>query len=119
MLINVDPNEYHIPKGAKQGRLVEACGIIPMFAHEAYLKGAVTAQEVYDSMVESYGMGDWASPNWGTVDAKGVYKSTHAEDPDLYPLVSLEYPGAAKVYIYQYAIMAVVDPQQTIISRMD
>lgn len=120
MIINVDPNQHHVPKGANKGRIMEACGIIPMFAAEAYLKGAVTAQEVYDSMVESYGFGDMSSTDWGTVDPTGVYKSSYEEDPDMEPLVELSYPdNPVKVYIYQYAITAVVDKDTTIITRMD
>lgn len=120
MIISVDPNEYHIPKGATKVRLVRACGIIPAFAAEAYAKGNETAQDVYDAMVERYGFGDMSSTKWGTVDPTGVYKSAYDEDPDMQPLVELRFPeNPVKVYIYQYAIVAVVDEDTTIISRMD
>lgn len=120
MIISVDPNKYHVPIGATMDRLVQACGIIPAFAAEAYVKGHETAQDVYGAMVEAYGFGDMSSTDWGTVDPTGVYKSTYDEDPDMQPLVELSSPdNPVKVYIYQYAIVAVVDKDTTIITRMD
>jgi len=118
MMVTVDPLKKY--KEAKANRLVEACGIIPLFYKDAIeMDTESPASEVYSKMVDLYGFGDYQSVDWGTVSPEGLYESAH-DDPDLAPLLRLDHPDSEVVcYIYQYAIMAVRDKNETILSRMD
>ena len=117
MIVSVDPTGKY--EGVSKGKLVDACGLIPIFAVDAFVQRKDTAQAFYDVMVESYGFGDWSSAGWGTVGPEGVLKSDQG-DPDMSPLLELSFPESGiKVYVYQSAIMAVVGPDETIVSRMD
>ena len=117
MMVSIDPNKAF--KGAKKDRLIEACGLIPYFFLAAKEQGAKTAKEAYAVMVSEYGFGDYSSTSWGTVDSKGTYVSAYDEDPDMEPLMSMTILDGPTLYVYQYAIMAVVDSNDTIITRMD
>lgn len=118
MIISIDPTKSFA--GANKDRILDACGLIPMFVVDAFSAGKATTKDVYGSMVESYGFGDMSSTDWGTVEPDGTYVSSYDEDEDLKPLIELSFPeNPVKVYVYQYAIVAVVDPDNTIISRMD
>jgi len=117
MMVIVDPNRAF--KEAKKDRLIEACGLIPYFFMTAKEKGAKTAKEAYRIMVEQYQFGDYSSVDWGTIDSKGTYVSSHEDDPDMEPLMSMRILDGPTLYIYQSAIMAVVDSEDTFISRMD
>lgn len=107
-------------KGASLERIGQAQGLIPEFVLYAVQRGAESAQEVWDAMVEAYGFGDFSGPEWGTIDAEGVYHSKYDEDPDLHPLVRYDLQGdRVSVYLYNYGIVSVVSTEQTIIGRMD
>ena len=118
MMVTVDPLKKY--EDAKQGKLVAATGILPQFYMEAMVRGNDTARDVYEAMVDIYGYGDYSGPSWGTVSPTGVYKSSYEEDPDMYPLVLCEWPdNDVRLWVYQHAILAVQDPEETIITRMD
>ena len=120
MIAEIDPLNVHLEKGATAKRIVEACGILPMFYTEACVKGLVTAQEVYDDMVKTYGFGDFSGPSWGTVSPDGTYVSSFEEDPDMQPLMKCTWPDSpVELLIYQNAILAVRDADTSIITRMD
>jgi len=120
MIVEIDPLNVHLPKGASSKRIVDACGILPMFYTEAMVKGLETAQEVYDDMVKTYGFGDYGSASWGTVSPDGTYVSSYEEDPDMAPLLKLTWPdNPVECLIYEHAILAVRDEDKTIITRMD
>lgn len=116
----IDPNEYHIRKGASPKRLREACGLIPEFYLEAAMRGNETAQELYDAMTSIYGFGSYEEAfRGGSVDSDGVYQSQFEEDPPMVPLLKLGGEGYATLYIYQHAMLALVDDEKTIVTRMD
>ena len=121
MIAEIDPLNVHMPKGASAKKIVGAVGILPMFYTEACVKGLDTAHEVYEDMVKTYGFGDYSGPSWGTVKDDGTYVSSFEEDPDMAPLMKCSWPDNPVVmYIYQHAILAVVDGFETpIITRMD
>lgn len=111
MLVTIDPlNAF---KGSTASRLWDACGLIPYFVAEAV--GEESAQAVVDSMVDTYGFGRYEMS--GEVTPKGVY--THPEDPDLEPMVEFHLmSGDVTVWVYQHAIVAVCDANDTIVVRM-
>ena len=119
--IQIDPLEGY--EGVKPSKLFEATGLIPYFVQEAAFSkdGNTTAKEVMDIMNECYGfgMGDYNMlEQGGTVDAEGRY--LYPDDPELVPLVQFELDTGVKVYVYQYALVAVVDPEgNEIMVRMD
>jgi len=117
MMVTLDPNKAY-PE-AKKGDLVEACGIIPQFFFAAAVENKKTAKEAYETMVSEYGFGDWSSTSWGTIDPKGTYVSSSEGDQDLEPYMELVMLDGPTLYIYPHAILAVVDSNDTIISRMD
>ena len=113
--VKVDPTSHF--KGVPQSRLVEALGIVPSFvAYAAVEAPEATARAVLDAMAEVYGfyMGDMEG---GSVDAEGVY--SYPDDPPLYPLVRWKLDDDVTVYMYQFAIVAVKDGNETIIARLD
>ena len=96
-------------------RLLEACGIIPMFFYTAIQEGPETAKELHRAMCREYGFGDhvWEGSE---VTETGTLKCQ--EDPDLEPYMSMV-NGPLSLYIYQYGIIGVTGPDGTIVSRMD
>jgi hypothetical protein len=117
MIIEVDPLRAF--EKAPEDHLVSAAGLIPYFAVEALQEHPEgPARDVYDKMVSIYGFGDFSGAFTGTVSEEGVY--SYPEDPDLSPIMKLYFPGSpVEVFVYQYAIIAVRDDQETITSRMD
>ena len=112
---HLDPTNHH--EGVPDSRLIEALGIVPSFvAYAAVEHTEATARAILDAMAEAYGfyMGDMEG---GTVDAEGVYQ--YPDDPPLYPLVRWKLDDDVTVYMYQFAIVAVQDKDNTIITRMD
>jgi hypothetical protein len=117
MMVTIDPTKSF--KKAKQGALLDACGLIPLFAVEAFMQGHETTEAMFKAMTKTYGFGSYPMDG-GTVDPEtGVY--SYPEDPDLAPLVKLELPeNPVTVYVYQHAILSLVaDGQETIVCRMD
>jgi len=113
--IEIDPNGKFLT--VEMSRVIGAAGLLPYFALEAFeLLPEGGTEEVYQMLVSIYGMGDYRMPKGGTVSPEGVYNAP--EDPPLDPIVSVSGLNTT-VYIYQYAIIAVVDKNDTIVSRMD
>lgn len=114
----VDPLKKY--PDVKKGRLVEACGLIPAFVAEAEIglgEGA-PLEALHRAVMEIYGYGLGHPMTGGEVTPEGVY--TYPEDPDLYPLVSLQTAQGHEVLIYQYAITAFRDSEgTTIVERID
>ena len=119
MMVTLDPMKKF--EDVKKDRLVAACGLLPAFFADAMDRSTEdTAESVYKAVVEVYGFGDYSSANWGTVTPEGAYVSAYDDDPDMYPLLLLEYPDSpVQMLIYQSAILAVRDGETTILSRMD
>lgn len=109
--IVIDPTNSY-PKDLRGG-LMDATGLIPYFIAEAAEE--TTARGVYDVMVEAYGFGGHEMDG-GSVSSDGTY--SYPEDPDLAPLVSFEL-DAGFVYVYQYGIVGIASPNETIVTRMD
>ena len=110
-----DPNGAF--EGVENERLLDACGIIPMFFFTAIQEGPETAQELHSAMCREYGFGDYV---WvgAEINENGTYVSEYEEDPDLEPYMSMV-NGPLSLYIYQYGIIGVTGPDGTIVSRMD
>ena len=113
----LDPTGHFSGRNVPPKKLVEALGIVPYFVLSAAEDAQEpTARAVLDIMAEAYGfyLGDMEG---GTVDAEGVY--SYPEDPDLYPLIKWTVGEKVDVFMYPYAIVAVRDGTNTIITRMD
>jgi hypothetical protein len=70
-----------------------------------------------DQVEEKYGFGPlhrWSPA--GKISEEGVYSSSG--DPDLYPLAKWV-RGDETVYLYEYAIIAFVTPEDTFVTRVD
>ena len=98
--------------------LEQACGLIPFFWMDALLNQADTAEDVMDSMVESYGFGRMEFKGC-MVAEDGTYVSEFEEDPDLAPYLKLgavftdedtgECENVVECWVYPYGILAVRD----------
>jgi len=121
MMVTLDPNMAY--EKAPRGKLIEACGLLPNFFIDSLTKvayeGGEGAQAVYDEMVTLYGFGDYSGPSWGTVSPSGSYVSSYEEDEDLEPYLMMESLEGVKMYVYPNAILAVMDSETTILTRMD
>lgn len=115
----LDPTKHF--SDAKTERLTAALGILPHLFNEAEATvGGTDARYLYDAAVALYGFGDYAEAfQGGTVDAAGIYTSQFEDDPELYPLAMGITGEGVDVFIYQYAMVSVVDKGTTIITRMD
>ena len=116
MMVTIDPLDKF--ENIDNHKLFEACGLIPLFAADAYMDKHDTAEAVYKAMTASYGFGEYRFEGEGSVTGGGTYQ--YPEDPDLHPLVLLQSPeNPVEVFIYQHAILAIRDGDTTIIGRMD
>ena len=118
MQINMDPNEKFTD--VKVSKLVECVGILPMFVSESYMKNDnPTARQMFDGMMAEYGMG-FGDGTEMKVDIKpdGTWVSDYPEDPDLDPIVTITCDNV-EVHLYQHALVAVVDSDTTLTTRMD
>ena len=113
-------NTFDPLKKYKGQPLREAMGLIPYFIIEAATRGPTGAREVLDYMNEAYGFGG-PEMTGGTIEEDGTY--TYPEDPDLYPYAKFNLSGPegsiADVFVYPYAIVAVRDDKETLLTRMD
>lgn len=96
-------------------RLLAATGFIPYFIQEVVWENSQTANGAMHVMGEAYGFGVHLMK--GTVTAEGVYQ--YPGDPDLPPLVVFRLPTDIQIIVYQHAIVAVRDGNNTLITRMD
>jgi hypothetical protein len=95
--ITLDPVEYY--KDANPVRLVDACGVLLAWGFEAVINADPV--EVLDNYYQ-FGL---TSITGGSITENGCYN--FPGDPTLYPIASITY-GTTAMYIYQYAIVAVV-----------
>ena len=129
MMVTVDPlNKF---KDVPNQRLVEACGVIPLFYAESVerLTEEAPADGIFKSMMDIYGFGfgDGKEGFWGTVKEDGALVSNEPDDPedgpadpDLFPYMSCKYPDSGvELLIYSHAITVVRDTDDTFITRMD
>jgi hypothetical protein len=116
MNIEIDPTASF--EGASNQSILDACGLITNFALEAYWTvGSEDMEDFCDVMMRVYGFGfGWEFG--GRVDDKGFYNSEG--DKPLAPYVKIVFDSLA-VYIYPYAITAVVDTvsNRQKVTRMD
>lgn len=103
----------------------ESCGLLTHFAIESFRN----PQPLYETMLEQYGFP--ADPiAGGTINETGVYR--YPGDPDLYPVMVMEQeerlpdpddvtaPTATRtLFFYRYALIAIRENGQTIVTRMD
>ena len=129
MMVTVDPlNKF---KDVPKQRLVEACGVIPLFYAESVerLTEEASADGIFKSMMDIYGFGfgNGKEDYWGTIKEDGVMVSNEPDDPedgpadpDLFPYMSCKYPDSGvELLIYSHAITVVRDTDDTFITRMD
>lgn len=106
---------------ARPSDLIEAMGLIPYFVVEAATEGPEGAAGVLEAMNNAYGFAIGGNMTGGTVSEEGVYQ--YPEDPDLYPYARFTLSGPdgdiADVFVYPYAIVAVRDNKETLVTRMD
>lgn len=115
---NVDPLGKF--EKAKAAALVEACGIVPSFALYAEEAGADTAEAFMEKMNSVYGFGFGGNmlDHGGTVSPEGVYE--YPEDRPLYPLMEYKTDKGITVWLYEYALVVVVDAEDNkVMQRMD
>ena len=93
-------------------QLMEMCGVLVNWACLA-----VRSENMKQSLEDSYGFGTLLEMTGGTVTDNGTYQ--YPEDPDLYPLVTVYVNMVPRVHIYEYAIVALVQGQDTFVTRMD
>ena len=116
--VAMDPTGHFRNRDVSKDKLLEAMGLIPYFAVAAAAQLPKTAEKALELMDLEYGFGMGAMTGAGTVDEDGVYE--YPEDPPLYPMAAFRFPESdVTVYVYQYAMVAVVDPETTLITRMD
>ena len=98
----IDPTGDFKKDNVDYNRCQEACGLIPSFIHSDD-ESSLTKQ------IEnrySYFFGRWKTD--GKVTMTGHWE--YPDDPPLAPLMAYEHkPTSQIIYIYQYAIVAVVD----------
>ena len=113
-------NTFDPLKKYKGQPLREAMGLIPYFIIEAAVEGPQSAREVLDAMNRTYGFGG-PEMTGGTIEEDGTH--TYPGDPDLYPYAKFNLSGAegtiADVFVDPYAIVAVRDDKETLVTRMD
>ena len=107
----------HIP----QARLVAACGLLPQILTDAVGEDPEDTKALYEAAVKLYGYGDYSKAfAGGTVDDAGIYRSEFEEDPPMHPLLMGITGKGQDIYLYQYAMVAIVGRDgTTIITRMD
>lgn len=119
MKIEIDPTKSFTTVPVP--RLVEAVGMIPGFAGNAYHAHPVapTARQVFDHMMETYqfGFGDGTEMSV-RIYPDGRWCSDYDEDEDLMPLVKLYWENVT-IYLYSHALVAIVGPDTTLTTRMD
>jgi hypothetical protein len=129
MMVTVDPlNKF---KDVPKYRLVEACGVLPLFFAKSVerLTEEAPADDIYKAMMDIYGFGfgNGKEDYWGTVKEDGTLVSNEPDDPedgpadpDLFPYMSCKYPDSGvELLIYSHAITVVRDTDDTFITRMD
>ena len=103
--------------------IIEACGIIPDFFCAACIGCGddLTLDNVCAGMNEAYGYGGFKYAWKGNVTDRGVYQSTHEDDPDMDPLARFGFEGKFFCYVYDYGVAAVVDREsgQFMVARFD
>jgi len=98
-----------------EGRIIEACGIIPDFFLIAVLEGmesrtGPTLESVSEKMDSAYGFGGFRYPFEGAVSPQGVYHSSFEEEGDApLPPLARFVQGMLECFVYQYAIVALRD----------
>jgi len=120
MKIEVDPQKKYTD--VKMNRLVEACGMIPVFVGEAFFQHPEepTTREVFNAVMEAYGMGfgDGTEMEVSITD-EGTWVSSYDDDEDLYPLLRIHWEGL-EVFVYQHALVAIKGPRgRTLCTRID
>jgi hypothetical protein len=110
--VNIDPTGSF--KDCDPNKLVEACGLLPIWAiqadfYEGGFKEALTTLYAFYTGVDMEG---------GIIKTDGTY--CYPGDPDLKPLLSMQIPRVSGIcYFYQYGIVAVVTDSETWVTRMD
>lgn len=119
-VMTLDPQGAYV--GVNRTKLVDAMGIIPYFVATIALTPDIdTAQKGMDGMNEVYGFGlgdyNMLDAEEASIDSVGQY--TYTGDPDLFPIAEFKLNTGLTVWVYQYALVAVTDGENTIMQRMD
>lgn len=102
------------------GKVFECMGLIPYFVAELAMTADVETLEEARGILEScYGF----PFDWNSFDTEGVQLSeegvySYPDDPDLKPYAKFEVEHGV-IYVYPYAMVALVYPDGRFMGRMD
>ena len=111
----INPTQVKEYKKARAIDMVESCGIIPDFFAEACVELSFedSTQFTLDNIAKKidamYQCGGFLHPMKGTISADGSYISSYDDDDDLAPICRYKYEDKFYLYVYEYAITAIVD----------
>ena len=111
----INPTQVKEYKKARAIDMVESCGVIPDFFAEACLdlsfedSSQFTLDNIANKMDLMYQFGGFLYPMGGAVAEDGVYVSSYDDDDDLAPICRYKYEDKFYLYVYEYAITAIVD----------
>lgn len=93
--------------------LGDLLGILP-----DWVRSCPESEDLVPYLSECYGFGALLGMEGGVIKEDGVY--TYPDDPDLYPLISMEREQET-VFIYYYGIVGIVykDVRSAFVTRMD
>jgi len=119
--VAIDPTSHF--KNVPVERVAEACGVIPTWVIEwCYHKKDPKRDDLptlKDFLDQRYGFG-LSEFTGSKIESTGKYLSAFAEDPALYPLVSVDTKGFGILYQYQSSIVAIPLPEGGhFVTRMD
>ena len=114
----MDPTFHYREEKVPMRRIVDAMGILPLFAENVAQIAPETVEEASKLLAEEYGFGDlYDFGDKATVTPEGVYK--YPEDPDLYPFANCALSDTVEFLIYPHAICVLRSELETFVTRMD
>lgn len=111
MNITIDPHDKF--NGAPESRILEACGLIPMWVAD-WIRSP-TQKTLKEYLDDVYGFGLYEMTG-GRIDDNGAYH--YPDDPTLYPLIQIE-TDEGTFFMYEYSIVAIPTVNGYFITRMD
>jgi len=113
MKVSISPDPLnHFPHISAE-QLGEVCGIIPHWVLEYTQSNHTMSLVDYLSLVYGFPVHEMKGV---TLTPEGIFQ--FPGDPDQYPLVKITLDNAT-FYQYQFAMIAVVTPTSTFVTRMD
>lgn len=110
MKITLNPNQHYNHSAAE---IAEICGILPYWVIQYENSKLTTGLLSYMQQCYGYPAQELTG---GSVSSEGVF--SFPGDPELYPLLKMQ-TGDETYYQYPYALLAIVNPKGTFVTRMD